>query len=111
MILMLAVLFTAVCSHQDDLSVLDGRQGYICEAQGRTVYAAWGEAGLSKSCIGPDGKVSGTTMIAEWGHIFAVENFDSGRRHRVLEIYDKDGRIYKREIDGVPVPPERCPIA
>jgi hypothetical protein len=104
--LIVATLWIASCSGADNKSVLDHQGGYTCEAPAKTVYAAWGQAGLSKSCIGTDGELAGTFMTAEWGRIFSVENFDAERRHRILDVYDKSGNISRRAVDGVPRKPQ-----
>ncbi|WP_197056544.1 hypothetical protein [Luteibacter mycovicinus] len=102
--LMLVVVSMTSCSKSDNRSVLDQHQGYACKAPARTVYAAWGQAGLSKSCIDINGKPAGTLMTAEWGRIFSIENFDADGQHRVLDVYDEAGNVSRHVVDHKPSP-------
>ena len=89
----------ASCSRQDDRSVLDKQPGYVCQRPATTVYAGWGPNGLSKACVGPNGKLEGTFMTAEGGHIFYVENFDAETRQRVMTFFDASGQVVQRVTD------------
>lgn len=96
--LVIATLSIASCSGADNKYALDHQSGYVCQQPARTVYASWGQVGLSKSCVDADGKIAGTFMAAEWGRIFSVENFDADKQHRILDVYDEYGKISRHEV-------------
>jgi hypothetical protein len=93
--LALAILL-AGCHGQEDRAVLDATPGYVCNPPGKTTYGPWGQAGVTKACLDGNGKIAGTSMAAEWGRIFFVENFDQRQKRWVVEYYDKEGRVEKR---------------
>jgi hypothetical protein len=91
--LLLALLTLGGCSAGNDRAVLDSYPGFNCPSPNTIKYAAWGENGLSKSCVNAKGASDGPFWAAEEGKFFFRGSYQNGQKNGVWQYVDKKGNV------------------
>jgi len=89
-------VITTGCTSSNNRVVLDSYPGFSCPSPNTIKYEAWGENGLSKSCVNSTGKFDGSFWTAESGQFFSRAYYKDGKESGTWEYVDKDGVITRK---------------
>lgn len=93
--LLAALLILEACSTGNDRAVLDSYPGFNCPSPNTIKYEAWGENGLSKSCVNAKGLSDGSFWAAQQGKFFFRGSYKNGQKNGSWEYVDKKGNVVK----------------